>query len=649
MRGSLRRFPISRSQSRQLASSSPVVPTYRPSDMMGQVMGALFQGAVDEAVEKALKDGRKQEGEDQRNKAWMVDPYSYTSSQGMWREKPSRIVWETLRSISYRNPIIAGIINTRISMVAAFSQQARLREASGNIPMGYRIISKHPGKAMTEAEKRFAEKLEDFIWVCGAEAPGTVYDRDNFDTWLRKSVRDSLTFDAAATELVPTRSGSLYEFHAVDAATVRIAKVKQEIDNEEEQSAFVQVVNGQIVARFAAEEMMYAIRNPVTDIRNNGYGVSEIEQLITVVTNLFNAMTHNAMFFRNGAAVKGILNIKKGGPAGAQYGDAQIEAFKRAWNAMVTGQTNAWKTPIIQSEGVEFIDMGRSNRDMEFLKYLEFLVKLTCSIFLIDPSEIGYYMTAGSGGQGSMFEGNQGEKLQAGKDKGLRPLLTAFERWINEFMIARIAPEFYFTWVGIDQQSEKDVIALRQQEVGAYKTLDEVRADAGLEPLGPDRGGDLVLNSTYTMALQQKQMAQMQEQQMAQQGADQGGAEGDDSDQQDQGQDGGEEAQPDASEGGQNQSSDDEGANGQDKGEGAQKQQQDARPLSDEELRRMRPDLGDFYDQGGDSDEQEEDESKGKSQKQLKKSIGVDVSLKDLRKAILKGDRKYLSIVFEED
>ena len=274
------------------------ISNYRPSDMMGQVLGALVNGAVDEAVEKALasdKGNMNKKGEDQQHKAWMSNPYDYVSSQGLWRERPSRIVWETLRSISYRNPIISGIISTRVAMIAAFSQPARLREASGNPPLGYRIISKHPGKKMTEGEKKFAEKLEDFIWSCGMEPPGTVYDRDNFDTWLRKTIRDSLTFDACVTEIVPTRDGKIYEFHPVDAATIRLSKIKQEVDDEEEDSAFVQVVNGQIVARFAADEMMYGIRNPVSDIRNNGYGVSEIEQLISVVTNLFNAITHNCI------------------------------------------------------------------------------------------------------------------------------------------------------------------------------------------------------------------------------------------------------------------------------------------------------------------------------------------------------------------
>ena len=194
-----------------------------------------------------------------------------------------------------------------------------------------------------------------------------------------------------------------------------------------------------------------------------------------------------------------------------------------------------------------------------------------------------------------------------------------------------MAPDFYFSWVGVDQKDEKEIISLRQQEVGSYKTLDEIREDAGLKPLGKDRGGDLVLNSTYTMALQQQKMAEMQQQQMDMQQA-QGDQQG-----------GGDQGDPGASGDTQGQEGDQEGENGQGDQEEAQNSAQDAQeqgpPANDEELRRQRPDLGDFYDQGRGGQE-EESASKGKK---LKKSMGDD------RRVFSGGDRKYLSILWDEE
>lgn len=89
-----------------------------------------------------------------------------------------------------------------------------------------------------------------------------------------------------------------------------------------------------------------------------------------------NAMTHNAMFFKKRAAVKGLINIKNSGPR--EVANQQLEAFKRAFHAMCNGSTNAWRTPITSAEGVEFISMSNNNREMEFSRYLDFDIKMVC-------------------------------------------------------------------------------------------------------------------------------------------------------------------------------------------------------------------------------------------------------------------------------
>jgi len=289
-------------------------------------------------------------------------------------------------------------------------------------------------------------------------------------------------------------------------------------------------MNGQIVTEYEPGELMYAVRNPTTNIRNNGYGVAELEQLVSVVTNIFNAMTHNSQFFQNGAAVKGIINIKTGKDQAGTMGD-QLEAFKRAWRAMVLGTANAWSTPILQTDGVEFVNMGNTNREMEFHLYLDFLVKISCAVYSIDPGEINFFMSAGgASGAHPLFESNQEAKLKMSKDKGLRPLLASVARWINQYILPSVSDEHKFTWVGIDSKDEKEVIELRAKEGGAYATIDEIRAEAGRTPLGAEKGGDLILNPHYITWLQQQSMAASMNQQWGDEGeapGDEGEAPGD--------------------------------------------------------------------------------------------------------------------------
>jgi len=477
---------------------------------VGELIQKTLEAAQDGNLSKALiEKGDKPKYDEPQS--FFVNPYDYnTSGAGLWKERRTAVTWETLRTIADKNPIISAIINTRMNQVSAFSSPARMQDSVGNDSLGFKVVHKDKNRKLSKAEEQTIIDLEDFIEHSGDPSTFSLYARDGFDTWLRKTVRDSLTFDAASSELVPTRRGKIAEYHAIDAASIRLAVVKQELTGMEER-AFVQILNGQVVTDFEAREIMYGIRNPTTAMKNNGYGVSEIEQLISTVTNIFNAMTHNAMFFKNGAANKGLINIKPSSKGGGAPSN-QLEAFKRAWATMVTGANNAWKTPILQADGVEFVNMGSTNREMEFSNYLDFLVKLTCAVFSIDPGEINFYMQAGSGGGGSMFESNQEQKLKMSKDKGLRPLLSAVARWINQFIINKIAPDYYFSFTGIDSKDEKEIIELRTKEVGSYKTVDEVRDEAGLKPLGPEAGGDLILNPQFMQFKQQQSMEAMQNQ-----------------------------------------------------------------------------------------------------------------------------------------
>jgi hypothetical protein len=46
-------------------------------------------------------------------------------------------------------------------------------------------------------------------------------------------------------------------------------------------------------------------------------------------------------------------------------------------------------------------------------------------------------------------------------------------------------------------RNKREAIALRVQEGRIYKSIDEIRASAGLPPMGKERLGDLVLNPSY--------------------------------------------------------------------------------------------------------------------------------------------------------
>lgn len=97
--------------------------------------------------------------------------------------------------------------------------------------------------------------IETFLENCGFQDD---LDSDNFDSFIRKLVRDSLTYDQTCFEIVPDRKGRPSQILAVDSSTIRFAsedythmtnfQYKQE--SKDSKVRWVQIINGEIKAAF---------------------------------------------------------------------------------------------------------------------------------------------------------------------------------------------------------------------------------------------------------------------------------------------------------------------------------------------------------------------------------------------------------------
>jgi len=178
----------------------------------------------------------------------------------------------------------------------------------------------------------------------------------------------------------------------------------------------------------------------------------------------------------------------------------ELDAFRRAWHAQLTGVSNAWKTPILSSEGgVDWINLGQSNRDMEFGRWLEYLVNVVCGVYQIDPVEINFPNKGGVSGQSRpMNDSSAIERIKFSKDKGLVPLLRFVEKTINRYLVYPLTDGKYeFAFHGYTDLIEEQKIRLEKQEVEYLKTVNEVRSQYGLKELPQ---GDIILNPVYAQA-----------------------------------------------------------------------------------------------------------------------------------------------------
>jgi hypothetical protein len=423
-------------------------------------------------------------------------------------------------------------------------------------------------KAKEKLEQQFKDakkKAQDFLLNCGiVENRPFETKKWNFDAALRAWTRDSLTYDKYATEIVPDRAGRVHHWFPIDGATVKYASnrlkdYKQMAENfinldilypenkveaMEKQKVldlqqplldanaykYVQVIRGKIERAYTEDELKLGIRNITTDIYNNGYGIPELELVVSLVTGHLNAEFYNQAYFTQGFSAKGILHIK------AAINRRKLETVRQQWQHMLKGARNSFQTPIFAGmEDVAWIPLTQNHNDIGFEGWMRYLIKMICAIYQIDPQEIGIgFKEEGSGGS-SLGGDNTKQKLDQSKDKGLYPLLRHIENYINEQILKAFDKRFIIKFCGVSAETQAESVDRQEKERKFKKTVNEIRAEDGLPPLpGMD---DVILGpeymtwySTFSKKAEEQQ-AQLQQQQadaLAAQGGAPGGEEGGD-------------------------------------------------------------------------------------------------------------------------
>ena len=460
-------------------------------------------------------------------KAFFIDPLQFTANLG-YKDKAFSLTYMTLKKMS-KTPIISAIIKTRKNQIADFAEPQGNRYSTGF------IIRKKPiggiQQDMNNKDKKIANAITDFILNCGGQSSWT---SDDFDSFIRKIVEDSLTYDQMTFECIRNRRGKLESFLATDASTFRIADSafkkdyeksffdrrgvtwNQGVDNNRYENVdgyypqFVQVYQNAVVNDFYPWELCFGVRNPSTSIYTNGYGCSELEELINIVTSMLWGDEYNRRFFSQGSAPKGFIKIK------GVTNEAALQQFKQQWQSMISGVMQSWKTPVLEADA-DWVDLQKNNRDMEYGSWMEYLIKQSCAIYSIDPSEIGWDISRSSG-SGGLFEKSDAERIQNSKDKGLYPILKFIQRKINKYIVSQLNPDFEFIFIGlngitIDKELEMDV-----KKSSSFMTINEVRQKWDLPKLDD---GDIIENSIYYQSknaeAQRKQQEEINKQNSAQQ------------------------------------------------------------------------------------------------------------------------------------
>ena len=378
-----------------------------------------------------------------------------------------------------KSPTVAAILQLRSQQLQAF---ARVPRHKGD--RGFQIVNQSRPSNPTAQDQRVADEVTRFFLDTGWRAD---WQRPDFARWIAGLTRDRYILDAASTELVYNRLGTLQEFWPVDGGTIEIQWSDRYIPTTrygrqlDQPVAYVQTVDGQVETEYAADELAYWVANPMTDVTQGGYGLSELEACIDIVAAEILAIQYNSNYFDHGSVPPGILAVI------GNFSEETLQELNVLWETDVKGVVGQHKPVALamdDGKSVQWIPMKQSNREMELGDFLDKMRTGICSVFSTDPVEIGQRMATNAGGISASE--NTEAKIDLSRDRGLLPAVDWLERNINRTLMPHVAPGYEFRITGINAEDEAAKVRyLNAQLQAGGLTLREWRKAMGLAEVPP--------------------------------------------------------------------------------------------------------------------------------------------------------------------
>lgn len=476
-------------------------------------------------------------GKEIQRLAFEEDPTRVNYYASLWVPKPAHVLPDhILKQIAFRDSLVAAILDTRANQISAFGRELQDRFATG-----FRIEPR-PGVMEDASDKQkelLQKKIEDvskLLGTCGS-VEGTPWDeRMSLATFMNVQTTNGLTYGRFATEVLYTRepdgTRKFHSFRPVDVSTVyRAAPHQESADSvrqqalalleklrggqkdeklkpekfENDEYAWVQVVNGKPLNAFTPDELLVHTLYPNTDIDMRGYPVTPIDKVVDGVATHMNIIQHNKLYFQSGRAARGMIVIKSN-----DVDQGTVSQIRQHFNASINSVSNAWRVPVFgvdPDDAIEWqpFDMG-GGKDMEFQYLSDQNAREICSAFQISPEELpGYqHLSRGTNSQ-ALSESSNEYKLEAARDVGIRPLLNLWQDFLNDSVLPLIDPVVAqlctLKLYGLDADTQEKETTGFTQNIPIHLTMDEILERTEKDPMGKEWAGRFLLNPSWQAIL----------------------------------------------------------------------------------------------------------------------------------------------------
>lgn len=351
------------------------------------------------------------------------------------------VSFETLRALADAWDLVRLAIETRKDQMAKleFSIMPRIK----------------PGEKVRGKPDDRCIKIEQFM-----RRPDRVHP---WETWVRLLCEEQLVIDAPAVYCRRTMGGEPWALDIIAGDTIT-PQLGYDGRRPESGTAYQQILKGLPAVSYTAEEMIYAPRNPRA---NRFYGCPPVQQILMTINIGLRRSVHQLNWFTEGTVPDAVSQVPP------DWAPEQIEQFQSRWDAMMADFTNRRKVKFIPG-GVNFIPTKNDGGMMD--AFDEWLARVVCFCFSLPP--LPFVKQQNRATAETAYD--------TAIDEGLLPMMSwlknivdeAIARWFGE-------PDLEMVWDDVRKvdPAEKEQRDLQLVRAGII-SLDEMRVDKGLDPLG---------------------------------------------------------------------------------------------------------------------------------------------------------------------
>lgn len=471
--------------------------------------------------------------------AFTEDPSQTDNYAGVFKTKRRLLDDKIIKMIRVQNHLVASILRARGNTLSMFGHIKKDRFDIGiDVEIKPEFEPHIKPNQMIKIKERI-EKFKKILVSCGHTEGLKENEKMPLSEFLFLQTYDGISLGRFATEVIyengdngdgnviSDRAKKFHRFRPVDAGTIMktvrngesVGSLRQsgirlleQITNkkirgdyfEKDNYAYVQVVDGSPKQAFTADELIVYNLYPSNDIDHNGYPITPIDTCISSITTHLSIDAYNKLYFQNGRAAKGMLVIQS-----EEMDQATMNSIKQDFMASINSVGNAFRVPIFGvgvQDNVQWVPMVSSAGDGEFQFLYDAVARNILATFSISPDEIpGLGHLSRGTNQQTMSESSNEFKLTASRDTGLRPLILAFQSFINEKLFHIIDPELAQICTvqlsGLDEQSRDQESLRLQQDMPIHMSYDQVLTSVDKPEIGPRMAGEVPFNERYQIIL----------------------------------------------------------------------------------------------------------------------------------------------------